>query len=240
MSHLADFQYCNFCPKKCFTKTGLKIHIDKAHGKQLSNHENENQVDKTALNSTVNLEQTIKKQPTSEKYAERTVAKEVLQNTDQDENYFQGKNKKFKCSICQKELKQKLGLQRHVTIVHEKQRSFECQTCEKEFAYKHLLKRHVITVHEKQRLFKCQICNFEFGQNSALKQHIIAVHEKLKPFKCQICEFEFSAKDSLKTHLSVVHEKQKLFKCQICEFEFGHRGSLKQHIKVVHEKLIII
>ena len=49
--------------------------MNEVHEKQLSNQENENQVEKTASNSTVNLEQTIKKQPTSEKYAERTVAK---------------------------------------------------------------------------------------------------------------------------------------------------------------------
>jgi hypothetical protein len=148
----------HFCPKKYFSTTGLKIHINEVHEKQLSNQENKNQVGKTASNSIVNLEQTIKKQPTSEKYSERTVVKEALRNTDKDENYFQRKNKKFKHPICQKELKQKLGLQRHVLNTHEKQKPFQCHVCKKEFTISYNLKRHVRIVHDKQRSFKCQTC----------------------------------------------------------------------------------
>ena len=36
MSQLAGFKYCNFCPKKFFTKTGLKLHLNEDHMHQLS------------------------------------------------------------------------------------------------------------------------------------------------------------------------------------------------------------
>ena len=49
MSDLTDFKSCTFCSKKFFTKTGLKIHLDKAHEKQLPKKENQNKVNKTCL-----------------------------------------------------------------------------------------------------------------------------------------------------------------------------------------------
>ena len=53
MSEYNEFKNCNICPKKFFTKTGLKLHLDEVHEKQLSSEETGNQVKATEMNSAV-------------------------------------------------------------------------------------------------------------------------------------------------------------------------------------------
>jgi hypothetical protein len=231
MSQFADFKSCNFCPKKFFTKTGLKIHCSEVHEKQL---EIESQVDKTAAKSTLDSKQTINENQNNRYNSDCKVVKDSVQYAKKNADQFKRKKKLFICPICKKELKKNIGLKQHIQFVHEKLRPFMCHICKKEFVLNGDLKRHITTVHEKQKPFKCLTCEKEFGQKSVLKKHTNTVHEKQRPFNCITCDKEFGLKSTLKQHISSVHEKQKTFKCIICQKDYSRKTHLNRHFKSKH------
>ena len=103
MSYTADFKNCTFCPKKFFTKTGLKLHLDKSHGNQFKN---ESQVEKTATTLTLDSKQTINENQNNRYNSDCKVVKESVQNTNKNEDHFKRKQKLYICPICKKEWKQ--------------------------------------------------------------------------------------------------------------------------------------
>ena len=232
MSQWDDFHNCNLCTKKFFTKTGLKLHFEKLHVKQVPNNDNQNQVklklhfeelhfkqvpnndtknqDKETGIGSANLESKKdigKMLLTTKENTECEVPKEIGQNNGKKDNFSKRKNKPIQCSICYNEFKRRQGLQRHMQAVHEKQKPFKFPICVKYFSRNVTLIDHVKTVHEKQKLFKCQICDKNFAYNNSMNRHIKAVHEKQKPFRCQICEKDFARIDKMNWHVKSVHEK---------------------------------
>jgi hypothetical protein len=197
MSQWDDFHNCNLCTKKFYTKTGLKLHFEELHVKQVSTNDNQNQVklklhfdelhfkqlpnndtknqDKEAGIGSANLESKKdigKMLLTTKENTECEVPKEIEQNDGKKDNFFKGKNQLIKCSICYNEFKQKQGLQRHVQAIHEKQKPFKCLFCEKYFARNNRMNQHVKSVHEKQKPFRCQICKKDFASNDNMKFHL--------------------------------------------------------------------
>ncbi len=254
MADMTYFQNCNFCPKKFFTKTGLKIHLNKLHENQLPNKDDKNQVQETKTTSAIECLDINSKQSSKTQIESDTVVnfeskekmtkipansktknmEEVVQHLNQKKvGLGLEKKKLYKCLVCNKELSG--GLKNHVLSVHEKQRLFKCHICQKSFAASSSLRLHVKILHEKQRLNKCHLCDFKCRFNSSMKRHINVIHEKQKPFKCPICDSKFYDNCSVKRHIRGVHEKQKPFQCSFCEKHFSQSGSLNFHVRTLHK-----
>ena len=105
--------------------------------------------------------------------------------------------KEFKCNFCDKKLKTKLGIKRHIDLEHE-HTGHTCQLCKKRFKHQSDLKRHMTTIHENVRPYKCEPCNREFSNSHNLKIHTDIKHKKLKPYQCDECEMKFFTKDSVR------------------------------------------
>ena len=98
---------------------------------------------------------------------------------------------KFKCNHCQKNLKSKQSLNRHIIQVHgigEKSNK-KCDFCEKSFFN---LRNHLKDVHGTDQFLKCHFCQSEFRSQKLLKSHIKIMHEEKKIFMCDICRKEFT------------------------------------------------
>jgi hypothetical protein len=110
MSEYNDFKNCNFCPKKFFTKTGLKLHLDKVHEKQFSSEEKGNQVKETGTKSAAEYisllsEKTNKTKQSTIENTNCSMKKEIEQTAEKKEKHVGRKNVLFKCLIGNKELK---------------------------------------------------------------------------------------------------------------------------------------
>ena len=161
---------------------------------------------------------------------------------------------KFRCEVCDQELKDKSKLERHVQSLHReilyscemcnfqtrseasfklhtqshdpgKKRIF-CTDCPKHFACQSNLKKHVRSVHQMVRL-KCSQCPYEATDGGSLKRHKLSLHLGVK-YDCKICGKEFTFKENLRHHNLAVHRQRK-FRCKECDYSATTNGALKNH-----------
>ena len=173
------------------------------------------------------------------------------------------------CDLCGKEFfsqNKLLSLQRHKTVMHNKENSkhFVCDICDKTFPLLIYLKHHVKFTHEnsgkcskcgeqvddlnlhwntvhhgRKRKFigNCEICGKDFASKNGLKDHYNTFHNGLRPYFCEICSKHFSQKVALEAHFRRQHqESSDQFTCDICKKTFQHEEYLNSHIKYLHEK----
>ena len=127
----------------------------------------------------------------------------------------------FRCSICQRALKHKFSLERHVKVVHGGKRPHQCE-CGKLFATKEQLTRHRNSKHTNQKPYACQKgCDKSFASYSARAYHHSAIHDQLR-FPCPMigCEKQYSSKVHLDNHLKQPHAPQKALMYLISHFSY--------------------
>lgn len=119
----------------------------------------------------------------------------------------------YTCDYCQKELKCKKTLRKHIIQFHVPDLfpSLACVDCNKVFGDRARLKRHAV-VHKRQRGefievskdFECSKCLKRFASNTHLRQHM-AVHTQLKKYICAFCKQGFNFFSSMRNHERNIH-----------------------------------
>ena len=74
----------------------------------------------------------------------------------------------FECDICQRKLKKKSLLKKHVKT-HKVTKGHGCNICHRHFEQKSYLNKHLKDVHSKK--FSCYVCSKVFGLKNSLKMH---------------------------------------------------------------------
>uniref|UniRef100_A0A1B0CYD6 C2H2-type domain-containing protein n=1 Tax=Phlebotomus papatasi TaxID=29031 RepID=A0A1B0CYD6_PHLPP len=147
------------------------------------------------------------------------------------------------CTICQKTLKNRDTLRRHMKI-HSAERIHECGICGFKFYHKANVRRHIRDVHKqnpeypvarpKRTLPPCRLCGKIFWKDGEYASHMLEEHNDDKPFECTICLKKFKVKLYLTRHMGL-HETDKAFSCEVCGQSFRKRVYLKMHQVRVHK-----
>ena len=141
-----------------------------------------------------------------------------------------GKEKQFKCKICEKFYNDPYYLKIHERI-HTGETPFKCIICKKEFITSSKLIIHESTHSEK---FKCSFCQRCFSREDILHNHE-RIHKKIQdkiPYQCEYCAKMFKTSSELKSHLRI-HIRERPFECETCNKTFARSQGLEDH-KIIH------
>ena len=152
---------CKYCSLRFQSKQSLGGHIVSSHKRK----KNKNQLHEENLKSNKNDIDSNEEILTS-KNIEITPKPKVSENNN--ESIVQIGPGKFKCSYCEKVLRNRAKVRRH-EISHTDERPFACELCDKKFKHPMDLKRHRLT-HEKhgsvpdsdEKQYVCSNCNLSF------------------------------------------------------------------------------
>jgi len=112
----------------------------------------------------------------------------------------------------------------------KKNKKYGCSICEKNFSVSSNLKRHIRRVHQSEnrvvKSISCNMCEYKCRDNYQLKVHMRS-HTKEKPFNCTKCDFRSSKKEDCKRHMSSC--KGPKYKCNNCQATFKSRSSINDH-----------
>ncbi|KAH3785077.1 zinc finger protein 91-like [Dreissena polymorpha] len=153
-----------------------------------------------------------------------------------DRTKKQLKSCKSKCQLCDKILKSRPALMKHLLEIHNQRKSLQCERCDKSFVsvsgYNKHKKKHIPGSSEEIMLysFKCKICNKSYTTNDRLKTHML-VHAESKPFQCSTCGNTFTQHTHLLRHSRVVHQKVKDVPCPVCGKMFADKWRIKSHMR---------
>lgn len=136
-----------------------------------------------------------------------------------------GREKQFKCNICDRSFGYKHVLQNHERT-HTGEKPFECVECHKRFTRDHHLKTHM-RLHTGEKPYHCEFCDRQFVQVANLRRHL-RVHTGEKPYACTMCDSKFSDSNQLKAH-GLIHKNEKPFTCDKCEHKFRRRHHMNHH-----------
>ena len=122
---------------------------------------------------------------------------------------------RYKCNVCDRDLKSKHILLLHVKTVHNQIKDFECSACDRRYANKLSLDLHIKAVHDKKKDFICEFCDRKFVIEHQKKKHIANVH-KSRQIECQFCTKCFTTYKNLIEHIKKIHDEKKFLTCNIC------------------------
>ena len=163
----------------------------------------------------------------------------------------------FKCEVCWKTFKTKVGLQKHIRLTHENVvETFQCDQCDAKYNDKGVLLKHIKKAHVFSTT-KCDKCDFVGNNINEIKAHrhthrftklpddryqCKECEEILKPdaklhlhihFQCDICSFTcVGIQADMDWHKIRVHNST--FDCDQCEAKFAKRKELTSHVKEAH------
>lgn len=149
----------------------------------------------------------------------------------------QSSAKNLICNMCNKVLKTKSSLLKHITSMHQKRkhvgavsgfgctRRYNCTSCSYSTPHSQTLVNHMRT-HDGARPYHCQ-CGKSFTQSSSLSAHQ-KTHSNVTYFTCSTCGKQFKHAYTLKKH-SHVHENGKLV-CNVCHKILKSKQSLQDHM----------
>uniref|UniRef100_A0A1E1WL68 Protein krueppel n=1 Tax=Pectinophora gossypiella TaxID=13191 RepID=A0A1E1WL68_PECGO len=154
-----------------------------------------------------------------------------------NETYKSQYNDGYKCDICNKILKTKVSLLKHIVSMHQMKkhvgritgsgvnRRYHCTKCVYSTPHSQTLVNHMRR-HNGERPYHCK-CGKSFTQSASLTAHQ-KTHSNMMYFTCATCGKQFRHAYSLKTHLRV-HETGS-FKCSICQKALKTQKSLQGHM----------
>ena len=144
--------------------------------------------------------------------------------------------KKYKCELCDSEVKNSAPSIAQHKMTHEINRKiFQCEICQKEFFSNGILKKHK-EIHayretNREKNIKCDICDKLFHSRDLMVIHKKVQHiEERKVYKCQQCGKECF---DMKKHNNRCHSSiEKAHSCDICEKPFSNKSDLKFHLQI--------
>ncbi|XP_068628434.1 gastrula zinc finger protein XlCGF57.1-like [Battus philenor] len=157
---------------------------------------------------------------------------------DLDSNKAETINAEIKCPHCNKTLKSKASVLRHIISMHQKRkyvgkvtgfgvdRRYNCAKCSYATPHSQTLINHMRR-HNGERPYQCD-CGKSFTQSSSLAAHR-KTHSTNTFYTCSICGKQFKHAFSLKRHL-YVHESGQ-FACNICKKLLKSKQSYQAHIQ---------
>ena len=86
-----------------------------------------------------------------------------------------GSSMRFDCPQCPNTYVSKGGLNRHVTLIHDKLSRYQCETCGKGVTDLTRYLDHIAT-HSGVKRHSCPICHVHFTQKGSLNRHVLCVH----------------------------------------------------------------
>lgn len=108
-----------------------------------------------------------------------------------------------------------------------------CHVCGASFSRANHLTRHM-TLHRAVLIHQCDRCEKAFATEDHLKVHVEEEHIN-KPYVCTVCNKPFSRGEHLIRHLKVhqnTSDKETNLKCSICETTFTRSDHLARHTKI--------
>ena len=151
-----------------------------------------------------------------------------------DISILTGRDKKFKCKLCQYTSNVSLHIKKHIEAAHKNTNNHVCGECGYVASRKTNLKRHIEGAHENIK-HVCEKCGYAASHMGDLKKHNEAEHEKIKNHVCRECGYTALQKDALREHIEAVHENTKSHVCRDCGYSATRKTHLKRHITAVHE-----
>ena len=200
---------CKQCELSFSTKSGLRRHVQTEHLKQVYKCE----VCYIPLRDKEYLKKHMK-----------TLHSETVRET-------------IKCELCNKNLlTDKIGLEKHIKLVHDGEGRRKCNICNKSFFDSVGVRRHQKTVHRLGAIksFKCLLCNETFPHKDYLKSHNRRHQKKVnKEFECDVCSKKFISQKLVNLHKRTHRTR---FSCDRCQSKFTLKGNLSRHVKNIHLK----
>lgn len=93
--------------------------------------------------------------------------------------------KEFACEVCSKVFLCKSNLTYHLTTHKNFEFQVECTICNKWLKNKICLRKHMHTIHSAVRHF-CDICEYSAANKQCLMNHKKVQHSDSKPFSCEV------------------------------------------------------
>ncbi|ETO31030.1 C2H2 type domain containing protein [Reticulomyxa filosa] len=96
---------------------------------------------------------------------------------------------------------------------------YRCTECNKKLKTRALLRKHIRGVHVKPFSCPYEVCqalNKRFGEGRHLRAHIERFHLKVREI-CELCKKFYYDRQSLQKHLEDVHLKMRPYVCIVCQ-----------------------
>ena len=146
-------------------------------------------------------------------------------------------NNPYRCSVCQKNLKNDQALETH-KLTHN--RPFACRVCKKGFLLEISCRLHEKKMHhmahpdiaDVESDTTCPICLKTFKNKKSTLEHM-GVHTEGGEHKCRECDKVFKLKKHLRSHLK--QHLERTLPCPECGKMFKHAKNLQLHIDT-HKK----
>ncbi|XP_048000168.1 zinc finger protein Xfin-like [Leguminivora glycinivorella] len=135
---------------------------------------------------------------------------------------------KFKCSVCNLELKDKSSLSNHMGTHPE---HVTCPIC-KTYVTKTVLLKHVES-HKDAGDLKCPHCVLVCENQNQLEVHVNRFHLMQRPYQCDICSKSFYGKLKLREHIKEHNAShRRTCQCPVCDKSFTRKVYLEKHLKL--------
>ncbi len=135
----------------------------------------------------------------------------ILENEEQEQKKEQLKVQNVTCPECGFVPSIAASLHTHMRNMHWKDRRFPCSICNKDFSAKHTLIVHERTVHQGAKDLACHLCDFRTGHQSSLRSHLLA-HERGMKYRCDKCSYEANSKVKMADHQNFAHAERNEMK----------------------------
>jgi len=233
---------CNLCDKMCASETGLKLHLQLAHGKTAK------------LRFPCGL--------CSRSYSLKADLRKHYRQAHSDDGELEPTLGDFKCRPCGQRFGSRRGLRLHQKKFH---RSYGCEDCSEIFDSIGDLEKHQTEsghgthspassgLQNQRSTGLCDICGKSFKDPAA---HIANIHSETKGYHCPKCKFTHATAAGIRRHTqSSVHlgkeevssegrsrktKKKKKenpeYFCGICDKSFSSKSTADHHIRVIHLK----
>ncbi|XP_026474892.1 gastrula zinc finger protein XlCGF7.1-like [Ctenocephalides felis] len=185
---------------------------------------------KRFMESEVTIEEEIKHEYSE--FETNNILNEIKQESVENENIFQPKEKLHKCGICKEtfNLLDKIAKFYHTNCFRAAKKSlFKCTHCDKSFSTKNGLNCHI--KYHATKTYKCETCNRTFANCISMHVHMAKIHARENQHICLICDKAYSTGEILKRHMNT-HIEMRAFECMYCKKKFAIKRTFERHMQI--------